>query len=85
MGGDKTYHYLFPNRELKNIKFLFFQQAVINKEILPTISSDDLRKVKEFIEKRYEEDNNVRDHPWKAMKVEETQTDKDLEKGYVSR
>lgn len=48
------------------------------------MTADELRQVEELIEKRFEEDTNLRDHPWKAMKVDETQEDVDLEKQYYA-
>ena len=79
----ETYDHLFPNRQSHAIKFVVFQQAVL-KERMPTMTADELRQVEELIEKRFEEDTNLRDHPWKAMKVDETQEDVDLEKQYYA-
>lgn len=52
---------------------------------MPTITEDESRKVAEFIEARFEEDTNLRDSPWKLMKVDEAQTDVDLEEQYKKR
>ena len=79
-----TYGHLFPNREPTSIKFLVFQQALI-RDMLPTVSEDELRQVEEYIEKRFREDTDRRDHPWQALKVNELQTDADLEKQYNER
>ena len=53
--------------------------------MLPTVSEDELRQVKEYIENHFREDTDRRDHPWQALKVNELQTDADLEKQYNER
>ena len=79
----EAYGHLFPNQDSKPIKFVTFQQAVL-KQKMPTITEDESRQVEEFIEARFEEDNRLRDQPWQAMKVDEAQTDADLEKEYYA-
>ena len=79
----EAYGHLFPNRDSKPIKFVAFQQAIL-KQKMPTITEDESRKVKEFIDARFEEDNWLRDQPWQAMKVDEAQTDADLEREYFA-
>ena len=79
----KAYGHLFPNRDSKPIKFVAFQQAVL-KQKMPTITEDESRQVEEFIDARFEEDNRLRDQPWQAMKVDEAQTDADLEREYFA-
>ena len=51
---------------------------------MPTITEDESRQVEEFIEACFEEDNQLRDQPWQAMKVDKAQTDADLEKEYFA-
>jgi hypothetical protein len=82
--GDATHSHLFPNRDPKTLKFVVFQQAVIKSQI-STISEDELRRVEEYIEKRFTEDTEIYENPWKALKVDETQTDADLERQYTAR
>ena len=79
----EAYSHLFPNRDSKPIKFIAFQQAVL-KQKMPMITEDESRQVEEFIDARFEEDNRLRDQPWQAMKVDEAQTDADLEREYFA-
>jgi len=78
------YGHLFSKRGLVPAKFVVFQQALL-REKMPTISADELRQVHEFIEARYEEETNLYHQPWHAMKVDEGQTEADLEKQYIAR
>ena len=79
----KAYSHLLPNLVLVSIKFITFQQAL--KERMPKISEDERHQVEAFIETCFEEDSNLHDQPWQAMKVDESQMDVDLEKQYNAR
>jgi hypothetical protein len=79
-----AYGQLFPNREPAAVHWVTFQRAVL-RERMPRITEDESRKVEEFIETRFKEDNDLRDQPWQVMKVDESQTDVDLEKQYNAR
>ena len=79
-----TYGHLFPGKTPASLKWVTFQQAVL-KSRMPTITEDESRQVQEFIEARFKEDTNLRNNPWKALKVDEAQTDADLKKQYDAR
>ena len=51
----------------------------------PTFTQDELREVQDYIENRLKEDTEIYDKPWKAMKVDESQTETDLLKQYEAR
>ena len=53
--------------------------------MMPTISEDESCQVQEFIEVRFKGETNLEDSPWEAMKVDETQTNVDLERQYRAR
>ena len=80
----KAYSHLLLNLVPASIKFVTFQQALL-KERMPKISEDKRHQVEAFIETCFEEDSNLHDQPWQAMKVDESQTDVDLEKQYNAR
>lgn len=52
---------------------------------MSTISEDELHQVQTYIEQRFEQENDLREHPWKALKVDESQMEVDLEKQYTAR
>lgn len=52
---------------------------------MPNVSKDELREVDDYIEKCFKEDLEIYENPWKVMKVDEAQTDTDLERQYVTR
>ena len=79
----EMYGHLFLSQDSKVIKFVAFQQAVL-KQKMPTITKDESRQVEEFIEACFKEDNWLHDQPWQTMKVDEAQTDADLEKEYFA-
>jgi hypothetical protein len=80
--GDLTYSHLFPSRDPKAVKFVVFQQALLKKN-MHTFSEAEMLKVEEYIKDRYEQDIDVYDNPWKALKTDETQEDEDLERQYL--
>lgn len=82
--GDVTYIHLFPGLDLKTINFLRFSQAVFRVAV-ETLSEDERRQVEDYIERRFLEDTDLREHPWKALKVDDTVEDEDLEKQYMAR
>jgi len=49
---------------------------------MSTITEDESYQVQEFINARFEEDTILRNSPWRSARVDETQTDEDLEKQY---
>lgn len=51
---------------------------------MSTITEDESHQVQEFIDARFKEDTDLRDSPWLSVRVDETQTDEDLEKQYKS-
>lgn len=55
------------------------------KEMVPTFTQDELREVQDYIENRLKEDTEIYDKLWKAMKVDESQTETDLLKQYEAR
>ena len=82
--GDVTYAHLFPGRDPKTVNFLGFSQAVFRVAV-STLPEDELRRVEEYIEERFVEENDLREHPWKALKVDDALTDEDLERQYTLR
>ena len=51
---------------------------------MPTITEDESCQVEEFIDARFEEDNQLHDQPWQAMKVDKAQMDADLKREYFA-
>ena len=83
VNGDTTYTYLFPNRDPTPLRFVTFQQAVL-KDMIPSISEDERRQLEKYIEERFAEEIDHFEHPWKAFKVDDAQTDEDLEREYTA-
>ena len=79
-----TYAHLCPGRDPKTVNFLGFSQAVFRVAV-STLPEDELRRVEEYIEERFVEENDLREHPWKALKVDDALTDEDLERQYTLR
>lgn len=80
----KVYGHMFPNLEPASVKFVTFQQVVL-RDRMATITEDESLQVEEYIKTHFQEETELHDSPWQMMKVDETQTDVDLEKQYVSR
>lgn len=78
----KKYKHLFPSQHNLKLPFVAFQQVVL-KDKITTATEDELSAVQEYIETRFEEDLSRRECPWKALKVDDSQSDADLERQYV--
>ena len=52
---------------------------------MPGVTEDELHEIQDYIEKCWKEETEVFNKPWKAMKVDEAQTDANLQKQYEAR
>ena len=82
--GDVTYAHLFPGRDPESVNFLGFSQAVFRVAVT-TLSEDERRQVEEYIEERFIKDTDLRENPWKSLKLDDTVPDEDLETQYTLR
>jgi len=76
-----AYEHLFPNHNPK-LPFVTFQQAIF-KDKITVATEEELNTIQEFINARFEKDVKIRERPWEALKVDDLQTDVDLERSYV--
>lgn len=76
------YKHLFPSKHNPKLPFVSFQQVVL-KDKITTATEDELNAIQEYIDTRFEEDLSRRERPWKALKVDDSQSDADLERQYV--
>lgn len=76
------YHHLFPARHNPNLPFVAFQQVVL-RDKLTTISDEELSALEEFISTHHEEQKNQEERPWNTLKIDEVQSEFDLERQYV--
>jgi hypothetical protein len=85
VAGDEAtvtkYKDLFTRRK-RGVPFVTFQQAVIDKRLVDA-TEQELAALDAFIETRYEHDVELREHPWQALKVDDSQLEIDLEKQYL--
>ena len=79
----KEYGHLFPAKHNSNLPFVTFQQAVFREKVA-TATEEELNVIEEFIDKRFKEDTDRRERPWKVLKVDNTQSDVDLERRYIN-
>lgn len=76
------YRHLFPPRHNPNLPFVAFQQAVL-RDKLTTISDEELLAIEEFISTHHAEQKDQEERPWNALKIDEVQSEFDLERQYV--
>ena len=85
VAGDEAmvikYKHLFTRRKTK-VPFVTFQQAIIT-ERLTDATEEEKAALDLFIEKRFERDVEVRERPWQALKIDDSQLEADLEKQYL--
>ena len=85
-GDEQTvdkYHHLFPEPVSANMKFVTFQQAIL-KERIPLMTEEESQEVQKLIETRLQEERNLHDNPWQALKVDTTQSDAELKRRYIA-
>lgn len=87
LSGDKTilekYKHLFPAKHNPKMKYVTFQQAIFRETVL-TIPEEQITALNEFIDARHQEETDLHNHPWRALKVND-ELDADLKKQYVKR
>ena len=76
------YQHLFAGPHNPDLPFVTFQQGVL-KEMVASLSEEETSEVQKYIETRFERDNDVREHPWVALKVNDGKSDLDLERQYI--
>jgi len=86
LGDDTTikkYQHLFPSTHRSKLPFVAFQQTIF-RDTVTRITDEELNTLQEFIDARFEEETELRERPWNASKVDEAQSEVDLERQYIS-
>ena len=76
------YHHLFPANHNPDLPFVVFQQVVLKEKVANT-TEEELTSIEEYIETRFQEATELREHPWRALKVDDAQEEIDLERQYA--
>ena len=84
--GDKVildkYHHLFPNLHNPHLPFVTFQQVIL-KDRVTSLTEEELSTIEEFIDANLEEKKDRDEHPWNMLKVDESESEIDLERRYI--
>ena len=75
------YQHLFVGHNPK-LPFVTFQQTVL-KEKVKTLTAEEQKDIQDFIDTQLQQEIERREHPWRVLKVDEGQSDVDLEKQYL--
>lgn len=78
----EKYHHLFPARHNPDLQFVTFQQVVL-RDKAATATEEELFSIEEFISKHLEKKREQDERPWNVLKVDEAQSEVDLERQYV--
>lgn len=81
-GALAQYQHLFPPKQRRGLPFVTFQQAVI-RDRFHTFTDEEKTAVDEFIDQRLKEETDLHQHPWRALRADDAQSDADLERQYV--
>lgn len=83
VSADETtvnkYKHLFPAQHNPKLPFVAFQQAYFRDKI-PLITEDERNIIDAFIESRFQEETELRERPWRTLKLDESQSDVDLQR-----
>jgi hypothetical protein len=77
----QEYKHLLPQHNPK-LPFVTFQQTIL-KDKVAMATEEELSVIQEFIDTRFEEDTNRCERPWQALKIDDSQSELDLERQYV--
>ena len=77
------YHHLFPALHNPNIQFVTFQQVVL-KDRAASATEEELTLIEDFIDTYFQEKKEAEERPWNALKVDESQSEVDLERQYIA-
>jgi hypothetical protein len=80
----EKYKDLFSTERGPNLPFVTFQQTVLRDRVC-MISEEEQASIDEFIDKRFQKVTDDHENPWRALRVDDAQTDVDLERQYVKR
>ena len=78
----EKYKHLFPSNHNPNLPFVAFQQVVL-REKTATATVEELNTLHEFIDTRFQEDTDRRERPWEVLRIDDSQSDVDLQRQYV--
>ena len=85
--GDEAtlneYHRLFSPIHNPDLPFVAFQQAVLRDKVAAAME-EELSVIDEYINTHYEEKKDQDERPWNALKVDEGQSEVDLERQYIA-
>lgn len=51
---------------------------------MTSATEEELAEIEEFVAKHYEEKSNLAERPWHALKIDEAQSETDLERQYIA-
>lgn len=77
------YQHVFTTFNPK-IQFLNFQQAILKEKVL-SLSAEELSDLQDFIDETCKDRTNLIEHPWSALRTDESQTEAELERQYIKK
>lgn len=86
VAGDEStldkYHHLFPPQHNPRLPFVSFQQVVLKGRVA-TSTEEEISAIDAFIDAHFEDQKELRERPWNALKVDDAQPEIDLERQYL--
>ena len=73
------YHHLFPTIHNPQLPFVVFQQVVLKHKVAYA-TEEELSAVEEFINMHLQEKKDLEKYSWSILKVDESQSEVDLER-----
>ena len=85
--GDKEiiakYRHLFSHPISLDMKFVTFQQNIL-KDCMALITEEETQQVQELIKTRREEATVLHDNPWLRLKVDEVESNSELQRRFIT-
>ena len=76
------YSHLFTAPQEQAMPFVAFQQTVL-RERITTIAAEELSEVERYISEHFLKQRELEDCPWKALEVDGSESQLDLQRQYV--
>lgn len=77
------YGHLFTAHHKQNMCFVTFQQVVLRARVTTTATQAELAEVTKHINDHFEKQKELVERPWKALVVDDSQSQLDLERKYI--
>lgn len=79
----EKYQDVFGSTHNPSMPFVAFQQVILRDKVA-SATTDELDAIQEFIDTRFKEETELRERPWSVLRVDDVQSEAELERQYIA-